>query len=119
LGGWNNFSYLEVSMETVYVLHFSAPILPNKTQHYIGYTKNLAKRLSLHASGRGAKLCAEAIRRGITWEVIETFEVGIGEGRKLETELKSWHGWAKAHCPHCREEYLERKRNWKKSKQSA
>ncbi len=84
-------------MGTVYLLHFSEPISPNHPcQHYLGWTIDLKHRLSLHKRGLGSRLCRVAKERGITWELVRTWE---GD-KSLETRLKRSHNSPK-YCPIC------------------
>ena len=50
-----------------YFVYLIGSIKKRKLITYVGYTKNLKKRLSLHNSGRGAKFT-----RGRRWKVIYT-----------------------------------------------
>src|SRR5215510_5662916 len=64
---------------TVYLLHLSAPLgnLSNaraQAQHYIGFCLDLETRLKEHRAGWGSKLLAAAVARGITFEVVATWE---------------------------------------------
>jgi len=58
----------------VYIFHFHAP-LGNLTNpraqaiHYCGFAEDLEARLAKQISGRGAKLVAAAIERGITYDL--------------------------------------------------
>ena len=69
-------------------------IVGKKTITYVGYTKNLKNRISLHNSGKGAKFT-----RGRKWKLIykEKFlsknkailrEYYIKKNRKLRNEIK-------------------------------
>ena len=49
----------------IYFVYLIATIRKNKTISYVGYTKDLKKRLSLHNSGKGAKFT-----RGAKWKII-------------------------------------------------
>lgn len=70
----------------VYLLRFDRPISQrHTTQHYLGYTKDLAARIQSHQLGCGARLCAVAKERGISFEVAR---VWCG-GRELERKLKN------------------------------
>jgi predicted GIY-YIG superfamily endonuclease len=85
---------------TIYLLHLEAPVNPRRpARHYLGITDDLPARLALHASGRGAKMLAAAVRRGIGWEVARTWPDG---DRALERRLKRWKNAAKDLCPVCR-----------------
>lgn len=82
---------------TVYLLHFSARISTrHTTQHYLGWAAVLDNRLAEHARGQGARLTAVAHERGITFDLVRTWE---GD-RNLERRLKNWHSH-RALCPLC------------------
>ncbi len=49
----------------IYFVYLIATIRRNKAISYVGYTKDLKKRLSLHNSGKGAKFT-----RGSKWKII-------------------------------------------------
>lgn len=69
----------------VYLLHFEQPISEgHTTQHYIGSTDNLTRRIWQHANGHGARLCEVAKERGIGFQVVRTWEGGRREERKLK-----------------------------------
>ena len=68
---------------------------------YVGYTKNLTKRLYLHNRGKGAKFT-----RGRKWKIIYTEkyftkkgaisrEIYIKKNRKLRNKIKESFGWKK------------------------
>ena len=86
----------------VYLLHFSALISEDHTtQHYIGYAKNLEKRLEKHRKGTGSRLCEVALERGISWEVARVWPDG---DRKLEKKLKALKNARARLCPICKAE---------------
>ncbi len=85
----------------VYLLHFAAPISPAHTaQHYMGYARDIPARLADHAAGRGARLTQVALERGISWELVRTWE---GETRTDERRHKRGAHGARL-CPLCRQE---------------
>lgn len=87
---------------TVYLLHFDRPISPNHTtQHYIGWTLDLAERIHHHEMGNGARLTEVAAERGIGFEVARTWDAHEGPCHLT----RNGNGWA--HCKECRD--LERK----------
>jgi predicted GIY-YIG superfamily endonuclease len=93
----------------VYLLHFDSPLgNPAKrfasASHYIGTAGNLMERLADHASGRGARIMAAAVARGITWRLVRCWDGGW----PLERRLKRWHKHAEL-CPECRP-HLRRRR---------
>ena len=72
-------------------------LISKKSITYVGYTKNLKNRISLHNSGKGAKFT-----RGRKWKLIykEKFssknkaisrEYYIKKNRKLRNEIKHNH----------------------------
>lgn len=82
---------------TVYLLHFDRPYpAGRKPQHYIGYTTDLATRVSRHRKGYGGKLVNVMRLAGIGFEVARTW----AGGPELERRLKGWHKIKDA-CPLC------------------
>ena len=85
-----------VSM-AVYLLHFQRPIsAEHTTQHYLGYTQDLVRRIEEHRAGRGSRLCEVAKEREIPFVLVR---VWIG-GRRLERQLKRRKNGPKL-CPIC------------------
>lgn len=86
-----------MSAGTVYLLHFERPYpAGRKPQHYIGWTVDLAARVTEHRQGRGGKLVDVMRLAGIGFEVARTWP----GGRELERRLKRWHKIKDA-CPLC------------------
>ena len=59
---------------TVYLFHFNAPMgnLANpraQAQHYLGFTDDLDTRIAKHLAGRGAKIVAAALSKGLIFEL--------------------------------------------------
>lgn len=82
----------------VYLLHFEKPISDRHTcQHYIGFCRSIDQRLSSHRAGRGARLTAVAVERGIG---IKLAAYWFG-GREMERRLKRQHN-ARRYCPICK-----------------
>lgn len=79
----------------VYLLHFNSPI--HHVQHYLGSTQagRLEQRMFEHASGRGAALTAEAVKRGIGWSISASW---ITDGRELEQRLKRIRKYSRRCC---------------------
>lgn len=97
--------------EVVYVIHFLDRF--HHCQHYVGTTKDLARRLEDHRSGNGSCLMRAIGLHQIEWELVVIFP----GGHDLERAIKNHHN-ARAFCPKCREEYLVRHaRNQRSSKQ--
>lgn len=81
----------------VYLLHFEKPISPNHTtQHYLGFTDDLARRYQEHLYGNGARLVQVARQRGIGFVLCRVWH---GD-RKLERLLKNRKN-APRLCPVC------------------
>ena len=80
----------------VYLIHFARPY--KHARHYLGYTEDLPKRLSLHKRGLGARLMEVVRNAGIDWVVARTWP---GD-RVLERRLKNRHESPRL-CPICRE----------------
>lgn len=84
----------------IYLLHFSRPISPSHTtQHYIGYTADLAARVQAHELGHAARLTAVARERGISFEIVRVWR----GSRDDERRLKKWSDGPKF-CPCCQEQ---------------
>jgi predicted GIY-YIG superfamily endonuclease len=81
---------------TVYLLHFERPVYGH-SQHYIGFTTNLAQRLASHKYGHGARITSIAVKKGIRWELARVWE---GEDQEFERLLKK-SGRARKYCQIC------------------
>lgn len=69
----------------VYLLHFTRRISDHHTtQHYIGYTQDLAGRLAEHRAGAGSRLCEVAKERGIDFVLVRTWQGDRGKERELK-----------------------------------
>lgn len=80
---------------TVYLVHFERAY--KHARHYIGSTKfEVAKRMALHQSKKGAVLLRVLVENDIAFEVVRTWE---GD-RQLERKLKSRKN-SKKLCPLC------------------
>lgn len=93
-------------MWTVYLIHLSAPLTPTTNRHYLGKTKNLAKRIRSHLGeepgARGSVFLKEANLRGIYWSVVLTKS---DEDGTLERRWKNQKNLPRL-CPVCRKEKL-------------
>jgi len=93
-----------MEQHTVYVLHFDHPYWKagnSICQHYVGYTKDLPVCLDKHRAGNGSKLCAYAVRQGITFELVhEEHYPSQSEARKRKIWIKR-HGGGKRFCSLC------------------
>ena len=90
-------------MPTVYLIHFERPYVAKtgkqqkKAGHYLGWTINLERRMTLHRTGQGAKLLRVCKENRIGWSIARIWE---GEGRELEVKLKRSGHFARR-CPCC------------------
>lgn len=88
-----------------YLLHFDKPYvaeqLPGRklqwAGHYLGWSENLASRLTAHANGNGAHLVHVAMAAGSDWQLARVWE---GVDRYYERKLKNRGGRARL-CPIC------------------
>src|SRR6266567_1678797 len=79
-----------------YLLHFDGKI--HGAQHYLGYSVHITRRLRQHLNGAGARLVRQALRAGITVELVRVWTT---EDRKQERALKKTRT-PKSYCPKCR-----------------
>lgn len=93
----------ESNLGTVYLIHFDRPY--RHAQHYIGWAKDLEKRIAQHRSGNGSKLMAAVVKKGITFEVVRTWH---NVDRHFERKLKN-RRCAGQLCPLCALEIRARK----------
>lgn len=83
---------------TVYLIHLESPIA--HARHYIGWSRFLKQRIRHHRQGTGARFLAEAVRRGIAFDVVRKWKNADGNfERKLKNRKK-----ARKLCPVCRKE---------------
>jgi predicted GIY-YIG superfamily endonuclease len=82
-----------------YVVHLHQPI--RHARNYTGSAKNIAVRIGEHRAGTGAKLLAEANRRGIGWHVARLWPTQTHEEAwQIEIGLKNRRD-SPAYCPGC------------------
>lgn len=79
----------------VYLLHLSAPY--QHARHYIGWSRDLERRLAHHAAGTGARFLQVVREAGLTWTLARVWE---GQDRTFERRLKDTHHSAR-YCPLC------------------
>ena len=79
----------------VYLLHLRRKLA--HSQHYIGFTEHLDKRLTDHLCGQGARFMEVCFERKIEWRLARAWQ---GAGREFERKLKRRHGAASI-CPLC------------------
>lgn len=83
---------------TVYLNHYIDPLY--HSQHYMGSTIDLRRRLNEHWQGKAnCKISQAFYKKGIPFLLARTW---IGD-RKLERKLKDRHNHRKL-CPICKEE---------------
>ncbi len=101
---------------TVYLLHLQQPLSrgvsptgkPLQAGHYIGFSERdeLSERMAEHMSGRGSKMLAAAVQRGIAWQIARVWK-GRRADRCFERRLKN-RKEAPRLCPICNPNAL----NW-------
>ena len=79
-----------------YLLHFDRKI--HGAQHYLGYSVHITRRLRQHLDGAGARLVRQALRAGITVELVRIWTT---DDRTQERALKKTRT-PKSYCPKCR-----------------
>lgn len=90
---------------TVYLIcghkRYTTPQGKKRWVHYIGATTDLNKRIRLHRSGRGAKLCRAMRAQGIRLRLVRTWQFDqADDGWKFEKQLKRQNSHAQL-CPKC------------------
>jgi predicted GIY-YIG superfamily endonuclease len=80
---------------TVYLLHFDKPF--GHARHYIGWARNLDRRLAYHGTLSGARLLYMAAQAGVTWQLARTWE-DVTKNRERQLKNK---GGASRMCPLC------------------
>jgi putative endonuclease len=80
------------SAGTVYALHFDRPYR-GKSQHYLGWTRDLERRLEMHRTGEGGLTTHTAWLRGIGFTLVATWPGTQALERRLKRD-----GWD---CPLC------------------
>jgi len=87
-----------VSAPVTYLIHLERKLgsaNPRGTAgHYVGKTRNLANRLETHRAGKGARMLAAAVERGISFDVVRTWDGDV------ERQIKRQRN-APRLCPRC------------------
>ena len=85
---------------TTYVVCLERPLggPSHFAQHYIGRSKDPAKRLETHRAGLGARILAAAVERGIGFDVVRTWDGDVE--KRLKAHHRAWsfcpvHGGAR------------------------
>ncbi len=98
----------------VYLIHFERPYY--HAQHYLGSTRDLARRVEQHRSGAGSPLLAAVTLAGIPWQVVRTWR---NAGRIGERDFKRLH-CNPSLCPVCCKRAQDRRpggsRRWQRRK---
>lgn len=82
---------------SVYLVHLDKPLGHNR--HYMGFSRNVEKRLERHRRGNGAKLLAAAKNEGIGFRLVRVWEnVTPSFERKLKLRKEG-----PRFCPVCNE----------------
>jgi predicted GIY-YIG superfamily endonuclease len=79
---------------TVYLLHFDQPY--KHARHYVGWTRNVKRRLAEHVAGRGVPLTIAARRAGITLVLARMWPGSPARERQIKRQ-----GGHARHCPLC------------------
>jgi predicted GIY-YIG superfamily endonuclease len=79
---------------TVYLLHFDQPY--KHARHYVGWTRNVKRRLAEHMAGRGVPLTIAARGAGITLVLARMWPGGPARERQIKRQ-----GGHARHCPLC------------------
>lgn len=78
-----------------YLIHLERPL--KHARHYVGWTKDIDRRLAHHAAGTGARFLQVVNEAGIAWSVVRVWE---GQGRGFERKLKDTKS-VRDYCPAC------------------
>lgn len=97
-------SALRANEGTIYLLHFDAPF--GHARHYVGWARNLERRLAHHERGTGANLLRHVRAAGIGWVLARTW---TGD-RNRERALKN-QGGSSRKCPICQQHKREGRTN--------
>ena len=79
----------------VYLIHLSRPY--RHSSHYVGWSKDLDRRLAHHAYGTGARFLAVVREAGITWQLARVWD---DADKTFERRLKNTHS-VRDYCPVC------------------
>ena len=80
---------------SVYLLHLNAPLA--HARHYVGFARDVDRRLAHHRAGSGARMLAVAVERGIGFELARVWPDG---DKSFERKLKNCKHAAR-YCPAC------------------
>ena len=80
----------------VYIIHLARPLQGSKSRHYVGFSKQVEKRLWHHRNNSGSHFLKEANRQGIPYTLVVIF----AGTKRDERCLKNRKNTAK-YCPCC------------------
>ncbi len=67
---------------TVYLVHFDRPY--QHARHYLGWARNVKRRLAEHETGRGARLLAVVRAAGIGWQLARMWPGSRARERQIK-----------------------------------
>jgi len=79
----------------IYLLHFSQKL--HHAQHYLGYTRNVKKRVAQHLRGEGSPLVKAVVAAGIEVSLAWTAEGDRNDERRYKNAKR-----LSQFCPQCR-----------------
>jgi predicted GIY-YIG superfamily endonuclease len=88
--------YPDHTKGSVYIIHLARPLAGSKSQHYVGFSKQVEKRLWHHRNGTGSAFLAEANRQGIAYTLCVIFPGTKRDERKLKNTKNTAR-----YCPCC------------------
>ena len=80
----------------VYIIHLAKSLAGSNSRHYVGFSRQVEKRLYHHRKGTGSNFLREANRQGIPYALVVIF----AGTKRDERKLKNTHNTAK-YCPCC------------------
>jgi predicted GIY-YIG superfamily endonuclease len=93
-----------------YLIHFDEPVGKSHAQHYLGFAKDLRKRIEQHRTDRGAALIRSANARGIGWRVVR-----VWRNADADAEIALKKMIPKNLCPHCNVSVTRKRQRLEKS----
>ncbi len=88
--------YPDSTQGYVYIIHLARPLAGSKSQHYVGFSKQVEKRLWHHRNNTGSHFLKEANRQGIAYTLCVIFTGTKRDERGLKN-IKN----TKKYCPCC------------------
>lgn len=97
-------------LNVCYLIHFDEPVGKSHAQHYLGFAKDLRKRIEQHRTDRGAALIRSANARGIGWRVVR-----VWRNADADAEIALKKMIPKNLCPHCNVSVTRKRQRLEKS----